>query len=270
MTAAGDLAGIDFRRAMRQVADGLLVKPILQNYLEQATSLRFPGVPKRDLGSRPPDGWFHPSTHPTWCIRALYVYQAHPERVPGERMAYMNVLSVTVGTAMHGLDQWCLRQAGVLPKALQVCTVDAGCRLGEPGFLDERTRTRTHADGLLALPGRLPGEDLLEIKTVGESAQMRARNLKDLDLDLFRELWPAYYAQANEVQRVSGRRRTVYLVQDLGYPWTMREIHQPYDRQLAAQTEEKYLDVLQAVGDQRPPAHSCAPSAAKTCIGRFV
>jgi hypothetical protein len=270
VTVPAEIAGIDFRRAMREVAQGLLVKPILENYLEQATSIRFPGVPKRELGSRPPDGWFHPSTHPTWCRRALYVYQVHPGRVPAERMAYMNVLSVTVGTAMHGLDQWCLAQAGVLPKELQRCTVDERCRLGEPGFLDERTRTRTHADGLLALPGRIPGQDLLEIKTVGESAAIRARHLRDLDLDLFRQLWPKYYAQANEVQRVSGRRQTVYLIQDLGYPWTMREIHQPFDRELAARTEEKYLDVLQAVADQRPPAHSCAPKEEKTCIGRFV
>lgn len=265
MTAL-DPGSLDLRAAIRETGRGLILKPILRNYLYDA---RFPDFDMRFRNhamEREPDGWFHPSTHPLWPERQLYHYLAHPELMRVERKDYMGALSVTVGRAMHGFIGVCLTDAGVMPAELQrcrSCPPGGGCRapgeVEEPGVQDVEAGERGHMDGLLdlsrlPLPGPEYESPVFEFKTTNSA---KLRKLADLDLDGFRATWPEYHAQQMPYQRMSWRRMTVVLVMALGYPWDMREFHVPYDRGLAVGVRDKYLRVRQAVADQRPPRDCC-------------
>lgn len=261
-----DLAGIDFSASMRDAQAGLLLKPILHNYLFDA---KFPDYSIDFINhemEREPDGWFHPSTHPLWHPRVLYQYLSQPHLMRIEKKEYMGTLSVTIGTAMHGFVQMCLEDAGVLPKALQVCTVcDPALPLHEPGVIDEDAGERGHMDGLLdfsslSVVSRELESPVFEFKT---SNLMKLAKLHDMDLEHYKKTWPDYYAQNQSYMRMSGRRMVVVLFLGMGYPWDMKEVHVPYDAGFSQQVRQKYLDVRQAVADQRPLAQCCGST--KTC-----
>jgi hypothetical protein len=262
---------IDFSGTMTEVAQGLLVKPLIENWLDQATTVRFPGVPARDLGVRAPDGYFHPSTHPAWSERQLYEYLAHPDRLIGEQMGVESKKSVTWGTAAHTFNQWILRQIGVLPPELQrcqVCPPEKKCK--EPGFHDPKTGSRTHADGVLALPGRY-GLDIFEYKSAGSNtyqAYKRLKAIEDLDVEALRKTYPYYYDQAIEVQRISGLSRTVLVMEVWGFPWTMREFHIEWDPEQAERVEQKYLRVREAFRTGNPPQCLCRDTERAGCVAR--
>lgn len=280
-----DLVGLDWGSVMRDVGKGLLVKPIVHNYLFDA---KFPAFsmnfPEEEMERRP-DDWFHPSTHPTWPEAALYNYLAHPETFPVEKKQYMSTLSVTVGKAMHGFMEMCLEDAGIRPRALNVCTVcppqcprpkgrgkvkRCGCHLAEgllnadgthkvgctePGVVDLETGSRGHMDGILDLssmstPGPAFDTPVFEFKTGNDMALAK---LPDLDLEAYRKKYPAYYAQNQEYMRMSGRRVVIVLFMVMGFPWPMTEIHVPYDAGFANEVRDKYLRVRQMVADQTPP-----------------
>lgn len=254
------VAGLDFRGAMQQAQKGLLLKPILHNYLFDAEFPDFSVEFRNHSMNRPPDGWFHPSEHPLWPERRLYHYLMHPDLMVPEKKEYMGTLSVTIGTAMHGFIEMCLGDAGVRPKALQVCTAcppELGCI--EPGVIDKEAGSRGHMDGILdfssiKVPNEALTQPIFEFKT---SNQMKLRSLGDLDLDEYIRKWPDYYAQNQEYMRMSGRRAVVVLFLGMGFPWEMREIHVPYDHAFAMGIRDKYLRVRQQVADQRPSRDCC-------------
>lgn len=271
MTTADALAGLDFGEMIRQTRRGCVLKPLLLNFIEQADELEVPGLDKRDLGARPPDGWFHPSTHPLWEERALYEYLAHPGRVPPRHFDYAARMAVTFGSSGHLFFQHVLDKMGLLPRDLQACaTCPPAARCQEPSWVDEEAGSRGHGDGVLALPGHA-GEDLLEVKFTNENTWGGARRLaklEDRDDEAFARTWPDYRAQALEYQRLSGRRRTVVLLGVMGYPFELREFHVVYDRHAANGVRDKYLRVRQAVADQRPPRCGCAAKERAGCPGR--
>lgn len=265
---SADLAGLDFSGAMRDAKKGMILKPILGNYLFDASfpahTVRFP---KEDM-ERKPDGWFHPSEHPLWTERALYAYLAHPHQMVIEKKDYMGSLSVTVGKAMHSFIQMCLTDAKVMPKGLQKCTVcppTAKCK--EPGVIDREAGTRGHMDGVLDLSAlSVPQEaerSVFEFKTTNDR---KLSKVDDLDLDKYREVFPHYYAQNQEYLRMSGLRFLVVFFLAMGYPWQMKEIHVPYDPTYALKIRDKYLRVRQAVADQAPARDCCG--LAKGCPAR--
>lgn len=149
-----DFLSFDFGQSMRDVTKGMLIKPILQTYLFDAKFPAFDLHFEKEEMERAPDGWFHPSTHPMMPERALYQYLAHPETFPIEKKQYFGTLSVTMGKITHEFVQMCLKDAGVLPPEMQVCTVcppERGCR--EPGFEDPVLGERGHVDGLADFAG---------------------------------------------------------------------------------------------------------------------
>ena len=249
----------DFAGSVRDLGAGLLVKPLLHNYLFDA---KFPAFSlhfeKQDM-ERKPDGWFHPSTHPNWSASALFRYIAYPERFPVERKQYMGTLSVTIGKVMHEFIQMCLTDAGVMPRDMQVCTMcppQYECK--EAGFAIEETRDRGHVDGLLDLSSlgpRVPQTKvfpIFEFKTSHDNFGKLSR-IEDDDLDTFRQKWPDYWAQQQRYQHMSGRRWSVVLFMETMYPWTMREFHVPYDAAWNQQVDLKYRSVLHAVETGQEP-----------------
>jgi hypothetical protein len=258
----------DFSGAMRDIAQGLLVKPVLHNYLYDA---RFPEFDlhfaKQDM-HREPDDWFHPSTHPLMHPRVLYQYLAHPKTFPVEIKQYMGTLAVTLGTISHEFIQVCLTDSGIRPAALQKCTtckpkrkkvngkmVTIECK--EPGVLNEELGERGHMDGLLDFTGfpNVPDEKMspvFEFKTTNDNFG-RLSKIEDNDLSVFKTKWPDYYAQQQRYMRMSKRSYSIVLMMEMSFPFTMREFHIPYDFALNNEIDQKYRRVRQAVADQRPP-----------------
>lgn len=280
------LAGLDFRGTMRDAAKGLLVKPVLHNYLFDAEFPDFDMKFRNHQMNRPPDDWFHPSTHPLWPENALHHYLANPTLMLPEKKEYMGSLAITIGTAMHGLIEVCMEDAGIRPKALNTCTTckpecerpvkgKRGLRCGcarndgpltakgvhkelctEPGTVDPVTKARGHMDGILDLssmstPSEIYDEPVFEMKTMNDRKQ---GTIPDLDLDVYRAKCPVYYAQNQEYMRMTGKRMTIVFIMTLGWPFGMSEIHVPYDVGFVQGIKDKYMRVRQAVADQRPLA----------------
>lgn len=279
-TEADILHGLDFGATLRDVTKGLLVKPILHNYLYDAEFPDFDVKFRNQKMHRDPDGFFHPSTHPLWKPGALLRYITRPAEMPIEKMKYMNTLSVTIGTAFHGFVEVCLEDAGIRPKDLNVCTVCpracptpkgrgkakvCGCRFDEglllpngdhlvgctePGVLDMETGSRGHMDGLLDLSRMSIQSSAFETPTFEFKTFSSRKAIDDLDLDDYKRRYPTYYAQNQEYMRMSGRRMCIVLFMFMGFPWEMTEIHVPYDAAFAGGIRQKYLDVRQAAADQ--------------------
>lgn len=258
MSASLNFEEFDFSGSMRDLSRGLLVKPILHNYLYDA---RFPAFdlhfPKQEM-ERKPDGWFHPSTHPTMPARTLYHYLAHPETFPVEKKQYMSTLAVTLGKVSHEFTQMCLTDAGIRPEELQQCTTcdpRADCR--EAGVIDRDLGERGHVDGILDFTGypNVPDEKtrvIWEFKTSNDNFG-RLSNIADLDIEAFRKKWPVYYAQQQSYLRMSGLAYSIVLMMEMTYPFVMKEFHIPFDIAFSTEVANKYRAVRQAVADQRPP-----------------
>lgn len=253
-----DFAQFDFSGAMRDLAAGLLVKPILHNYLYDAKFPEFDLHFRKTEMERAPDGWFHPSTHPTMHARVLYQYLANPTSFPVEKKQYMGTLAVTLGTVAHEFVQTCLDDAGIRPAHLQKCEMCPPSRkCNEAGVMDAELGERGHMDGVLDFEGypNVPEEKIkpvFEFKTSHDNFG-RLTSMEDLDLDAFRKKWPDYYAQVQRYMRMSKRVMSVVLMMEMVYPFVMKEFHIPLDPFFNAQVDKKYREVRQAVADQHPP-----------------
>lgn len=267
--------GINFSQVLGQAEKGLVLKPLLHNFLMNATwendfAVHF----KKGDSRRDPDGWFHPSEHPTWPARMLYYLIAHPEAIIPEPMAYQNTLAVTVGTAMHSFIEMCLKSMNVLMEEdeLRAMGFEVNPISKEPSVKDEEAGSRGHMDGVLKifLPTH-PKEPnpLFEFKTGNENA---LRSIEDLDLDAFIKKWPGYYAQAQDYLRMTGRQVSVVLFMQMGFPWTLKEFHIPANPKYQNDLLLKYLGVRSDLERGLLPEPCCGPGSkiAKDCLFRGV
>lgn len=222
--------------------------------------------------SRPPDAWFHPSTHPLWPERMLYYYlSANPADLVREPFDPHSTMAVTQGQFWHSFIQHVGIEVGIfVDPGLCSC----GCGKSEWFYQDGGSRSRGHTDGLTSLEV-VDEPEVFEFKTMGPGPYSRlpkgAPDDPDL-LEVYKEKHPGYYAQGIEYMRISGIRRHRTLLLSLVYPFPMREIVIPYDMAYARSIEMKYRSVLQAVADQRLPTPCCAPKSAqsKECMARQV
>lgn len=257
----------NFSRIVKGIGEGVVLKPLLHSYLFDAD---FPEDFSVDFHQhkmkRDPDGWFHPSTHPLWPARKLWLYANHPDACIVLPKEYMGALSVTIGTAVHSFIQMCLDAMGVLVMSERI--VDG---LPEPSpehyVEDIALRSRGSMDGVLKLtiPGRAETRQLFEFKT---SNLMKLSKLKDLDLDAFRNTWPDYYVQVQEYMRMSGLRLAVVLFMAMGYPWELREFHVPFDESIARDISAKYRLAVQP--DMPQPCCGPGSKTAKACEMRLA
>lgn len=255
---------------------GLVVKPLLHSFLYDAKWPKdFSVVFKKGSNRRDPDGWFHPSEHPSWTERQLYYLLTQPDRMEAEVLDYMSTLSVTMGSAMHGFIDFCLRSMDLLLDKDECAKIGIGWtdELGEPAVVDSEAGSRGHMDGVLKniwMPHH-PDErnPLFEFKTTNQFAVSK---LEDLDLDGWREMFPSYYAQAQEYLRMSRRKVSIVVMMQMGSPWSLREIHVPYNDTYATSVARKYLSVKRAVSEGKEPPLCCFPGSAesKSCPARGV
>jgi hypothetical protein len=270
-----------FRRMADMIDDQLVLKPLVESYLLQA---KFPDkftVTFHKAGvARKPDGWFHPSTHPTWPARMLYYYMTAPDQMEVEQLSYESRMAVTMGTAIHGFVEMCIRDAGLMMPLVGICpacerlhgTKKDQC--DEYGVADKKIGVRGHMDGILRIkaPGRRWNPDhagCLEFKSTNPNA---ARGLVDNDLDMFMTKWPEYYGQVQDYMEASGLRQTIVLIAVLGMPWKLIEIQVPYDPGYVIMLRRKYQVVRDHQKMDTPPDPCCAPFSkdAKVCPARYV
>ncbi len=240
----------NFRGIAEQAADGCLVKPLLINFFQSDAPFRL----KLDVarsGDRPPDDWFHASTHPLMTDRELYLYLTRSPDMAREPMGYVGKMSTFFGTIGHEVTRQALIQLKVVvpvPKGTcAACGLPQPSKCKEHGASDPATRSRGHLDAILDLRDQAGtyGFDLKSIYPMG------LNKVPDMNLDFFIEKWPRHHAQANEYMRLTGLRRFIFLYMGMGNPWEWREFHIPFDPVLALRTEEKYRRVLEAVKNGR-------------------
>lgn len=252
-----------------RASSGAVVVPLLRLHLAQGDFPEGMTVAMPGKGSRKPDGWFHPSTHPTMAERKLYHYLAHPDEWEPEPFGLEGRMSVTVGTLMHGVCRVILEDIGLWQRPTGTCPCcgrphgDGPGECDEPGVADPVLKRRGHMDGVLMLPTLgMVGYDL---KTINHFS---VQKMPDMDLEYMRAKHPYYYGQMQEYMALSGLRLMVMAFVGMGFPWHMREVHVPYDPEYVLRTEAKYRRVLAAVEAGRPPKEPCcAPYSpdAKSC-----
>ncbi|MEV7675173.1 hypothetical protein [Streptomyces sp. NPDC088752] len=260
-----------FRRVATLSRDQVLV-PLIENAVQQcAFPKSFSVTFEAYTATREPDGWFHPSTHPTMDARRLYYYLAHPEQWTEDEFPYGARMSVLMGSAMHDIVQHVMTKMGLLipPKGTCVaCGRPHGKGKGkcnEWGVRDDLLGRRGHMDGLLDLPGwGESGDGIFDLKTCAPPV---IRGIQSHDLDTFKIKWPKYYAQAQEYMALTGKVQTLILFLAMSEGWDMREFTIPRDDFFIARMEAKYRVVRQHVEMGTPPPVACCSTraAARKC-----
>lgn len=234
-----------FRKALTSMARGdRLVAPV-RSYLMNP---EFPAFDVRvdGLGTRTPDFFFHPSEHPGWGERSLYLWMTSPHLLSQEPQEPTAVLSMTAGSIWHSIIGYVVTTLGLVTNL-------------EAPVLDAERRTRGKMDGIM-----VGGDEIYELKS------MKDRRLGMMDsVERYLELNPTYHLQANEYMRMSGIHKERVLLMSLTFPFEMKEFVIEYDHKLGRDTAEKYERVLQAVADGRPPmCDGCIKS--NSCPARLV
>jgi len=267
MNAFQPKATANFARIVKGIGNGEVLIPLLHSYLYDATfpedfSVNF----RQHSMNRAPDGWFHPSTHPLWPARKLWLYARDPEAAVVLPKEYMGAMSVTIGTAVHSFIQMCLDDLGVLVMH-EVWEGDAWVRKPEYPYEDVALHARGSVDGILKLtiPAYPESRQLFEFKT---SNLMKLSKIKNLDLDAFIKTWPDYYAQVQEYMRLTGLRVAVVLFMAMGYPWELREFHVPYNPAVAQDIADKYRLAMHT--DMPQPCCGPGSKTARACEMRTV
>lgn len=239
----------NFKQIINGAASGEIVVPALRAALWSPDFKSF-DVKVAGFEPRPPDGWFHPSTHPLWPERLLYWYLVAPDRLEMEPFDPASTMAVTQGHFWHSL-------IGVIGMELGIFTAV------EVPVKDEHTGSRGSMDATLA-------NEVFEFKTMRPTKYRKIeRGAPDdpLVIAAWRKMVPDYYAQAQEYMRLSGYRRHRTLVLSMEYPFPMREIVIDFDPVFAYEIAQKFVRVRQAVADGRPPFECCAT---KDCPSRLL
>lgn len=247
-----------FKSIINASEGGTEIIPILYGYLD-AGKLPDPFVIKvrGGTGDRKPDGWFHPSTHPLFDERQLYLYLTDPDRWEPEPFSYTIKMSALIGSVVHDVVETALADLGylIVPKGTCLaCGLRQPSQCHEHGAIDPKTGTRGHMDGMLKGEG-------FEFKTANPFA---LANIQNNDIAEFRRKWPYYYAQVQEYMRMTGLLSYKVVFWAMGNPWEMREFTVTADPVFQAETERKYLSVRRAVELGQMPEPCCNPGSAKS------
>jgi hypothetical protein len=253
---------------------------VIRSYLWNPTIDAFE-IHLPDLSPRKPDGWFHPSTHPTWDERLLYYYMVNHEHLVPVPHDPHSTMAIVQGHFWHELIGHVLNLSGLLithddPRAQTI--IDGGGTPEEADnakvewkFVHESTRTRGAVDGLLP-------DEIYEFKTMDDrkAARIPTGAVDSFEVvEAYKELAPGYYAQAQEYMRMSGYRRHRTVLLSLAYPFPMREIVLRYDEHFAANTALKYERVLRALAEENhqmtfPACCAVGSATAKSCLARTI
>jgi hypothetical protein len=235
----------NFRRILTELSQGNILIPVIRAELHDP---KFKGFPLKVEGwtPRPYDGWFHPSTHPTWTARQLAYYLMEPDKLKEQRPDLLFVLSVTQGKFWHTFIQKVLLDNGILVK-------------DEMPLVDPLHNRRGHADGLLRT------DELFEFKTMSDRLIGKVKTAEDV-----RNLHFDYWAQTQDYLDMSGKRYMRYLIMSLASPFPMQELVVEADPIFQMAQRQKYRAALDAKESGVLPSPCCAiySTESKTCPTR--
>lgn len=228
---------------LRPISQGQVLVPALRAWLTSS----FPGMTV-ELGAfdrREPDFWFHPSTHPSWSEKALWLWMVAPQLLEEEPLSAEFMLAVTVGHFWHELIQFGLVDLGLM-------TAD----VVELSLVDESLRTRGKTDGMRY------GE-IIEVKTQDPRKHGKTETVED-----YIKKNPGYYLQAHEYMRMARVQKERVLLVSPVYPFLMSEFVIEFDPTVSERTTSKYRSVLNAVANGEVPL--CSGCKKGSCPARFV
>jgi hypothetical protein len=254
-----------FRRAYKHSASSEIIIPVVRPLVVQAAE-NFGELTVELPKNRPYDGWFHPSTHPTWDERQLYLYLTEPESLEEDALDEAAHYSAIHGTFWHTFLQTVMLFEGMIVVSNPEATKPHD--RAELPVRDLKHNTRGHLDGVLNhefFPS-LEVPQGLEIKTLNG---FRANDVPEgfpaspERIAWLREDKPRYYWQAQEYMRMSGLRMQYFLFMGMDYPFPMAEVWLPYDEAEALSVTRKYSRVLGYVADQEMPDPCCSVKSTK-------
>lgn len=251
----------NFKKIGDEVRSGAVIAPMLKLYLDRGEwprnfTVTLPG----GTGERKPDGYFHPSTHPTMSAPELYIYLTDYQRYLDNKDPFSGEarMSMTVGTILHSLNRTALIDLGLwdIPEGRCPCCKrlygDGPGKCDEPGVYDGEHGQRGHMDGILNLPKHTKpvGYDL---KTINAFAFNKAKP----GLEFFKGNWPKYYGQGQSYLSMRpDLDEIIFLFQQIGYPWGMIEYRVPRDDLYIEAMLAKYRRVREAVAAGIMPGES--------------
>lgn len=254
------------------VGDELIMLPHVKNYFYQADFPDEFAVHFRNAGApRRPDGFFHPSTHPTKNLTHLYYYLEASQKgnedlwIP-EQLSYESRMAVMFGTALHEFLETAFTDLGFLmpPEGIcQACGKQQPFPCTEHGVMDKENLTRGHMDGVIPAQHSPHGVTGLDWKSSNNQA---LQSIKSNDLEAFKKKWPYYYGQAQSYMLSSdlNLRHFVFVFIALGYPWTMREFLVPFDEEYVDKMKEKYRLAQAYLSEGIVPQGKCCSTKSKS------
>lgn len=233
-----------FARGLKQIAGGKILSPVLTAELMKPRFRSF-SVPVKPWTERPPDGWFHPSTHGDWPARKLALYLRHPEELEVEEITLEKVMAVTQGHFWHEFCGRVFLKNGIVSKLELPCT-------------DEVHNRRGHMDGKLA-----NGEGL-EMKTINNEWLVK----KITDLASLKEFKPGYFAQAQDYLDMHDLEKMRFFMIAMFYPYPMMEFIVPRDETFIRAQRAKYREAMEmATEDRELPEACCLPRSTEAKTG---
>lgn len=224
-----------FTVGLKAIMNGDVIIPPLRSYLSNPEFQGF-DIKIRGIGGRSPDYWFHPSTHPSWEVRSLWLWMVAPSLLDSEPLDPSAILAMTAGSIWHAIISRAMLDLDLLLAS-------------EVKYQDLILKSRGSADGLLK-----SGDELFEYKTMKDQ---RLRKIEDVEH--FIDMYPVYYLQAQEYMRLSGIMKMRFLLMALTFPFEMREFVVPYDHITADSTAAKYREVNLLIANGDVPMCSACP-----------
>ena len=248
---------------LQRLADKQIILPILENQIRadewpdsfQVTIDTAPYYGLDEEGN--PDGWFHPSSHSLRTPRQLY-YEFHPDHkhlIEREPWGVQSLMTVAVGTSLHGIIQTQMQMAGL-------CSTEDI----EPGYENVAHHVRGRGDMVARHPTE--GPVCIEIKS-RTSYKFDQTTIQDM---------PSWEIQLLLAMDNLGKRYNtdftygVLLMVETGYPFRMRELRVPRNDTLLAETYAKFDYVRECIRINTPPELCCSYKSAemKSCAARHA
>lgn len=197
------------------------------------------------------DGYFHPSTHATKGERELY-YMTHPryrDKLVLERPSLQREMAFAMGSALHGVLQTHMEMVELVrgPQDIEV----------------EYINTEHHVRGRIDWITHHPNGSVIPVEMKTRTAFKYGKQV---------EPEPEWLAQLNLGLDSQDSDLGIILMVESGYPYRMREFQVHRDRELLDSIYAKFDRVREAVANNKPPRHCCAPDSAemKKCPARNV
>jgi len=245
----------DYREVLTSLKGGDLLIPYLRNAL---LAENWPSTYQITIDSSPyygldedgkPDGYFHPSSHGTMDERKLYYFfhPYHRDRLMFEHKTIQDEMTLSMGSALHGVLQTQFQMAGILrPENVEV------------EFFIPEHHVRGRTDMVIDHPTE--GPLVTEFKTQNSRAFNFQEEMKDF-----------WQVQLSLALYGLGYTRGVLLVLESGFPYRMREYQYERDDELLAKVFAKFDYVRECIAADTPPPFCCSKGSAqmKKCPARY-